>query len=96
MSSLLLTLNKILCLQLIKKETLQQVFSCEFCEISKNTFSYRTPPVAASGTCNWCAAEGIISLCWRWIFTGLLRHFQKHADVIYIFFLKLYLPTPSV
>ena len=24
------------------------VFSCEFCEISKNTFSYRTPPVAAS------------------------------------------------
>ena len=23
-------------------------FSCEFCEISKNTFSYRTPPVAAS------------------------------------------------
>ena len=23
-----------------------QVFSCEFCEISKNTFSYRTPSVA--------------------------------------------------
>ena len=33
----------------IKKETLVQVFSCEFCEISKNTFSYRTPPVTASG-----------------------------------------------
>ena len=32
----------------IKKETLAQVFACEFCEISKNTFSYRTPPVAAS------------------------------------------------
>ena len=32
----------------IKKETPAQVFSCEFCEISKNTFSYRTPPVAAS------------------------------------------------
>ena len=32
----------------IKKETLAQVFSCEFCEISKNTFSYRTPLVAAS------------------------------------------------
>ena len=32
----------------IKKETLAQVFFCEFCEISKNTFSYRTPPVAAS------------------------------------------------
>ena len=25
-----------------------QVFSCEFCEIFKNTFFYRTPPVAAS------------------------------------------------
>ena len=25
------------------------MFSCEFCEISKNTFSYRTPLVAASG-----------------------------------------------
>ena len=33
---------------LIKKETLAQVFSCKFCEISKNTFSYRTPPAAAS------------------------------------------------
>ena len=33
----------------IKKETLAQVFSCEFCEISKNTFLYRTPLVAASG-----------------------------------------------
>ena len=27
---------------------LSQVFSCEFCEIYKNTFSYRTPPVPAS------------------------------------------------
>ena len=32
----------------IKKETLAQVFSCEFCEISKNTFFQRTPLVAAS------------------------------------------------
>ena len=35
----------------IKKETLAQLFSCEFCEnceISKNTFSERTPLVAAS------------------------------------------------
>ena len=35
-------------LQLIKKETLAQVFSCDFCEISKSTFFYRTPLVAAS------------------------------------------------
>ena len=26
------------------------MFSCEFCEIFKNTFFYRTPPVAASVT----------------------------------------------
>ena len=32
----------------IEKETLAQVFSCEFCEIQKNTFSYRTPAMAAS------------------------------------------------
>ena len=31
------------------KETLAQVFSCEFCEISKNTFFYRTPLMATSG-----------------------------------------------
>ena len=32
----------------IKKEALAQVFSSEFFEISKNTFSYRSFPVAAS------------------------------------------------
>ena len=32
----------------IKKETLTQAFSCEFCEIFNNTFSYRTSRVAAS------------------------------------------------
>ena len=32
----------------IKKETLAQVFSCEFSETSKNTFFYRTPLVASS------------------------------------------------
>ena len=32
----------------IKKESLAQVFSCEFCKISKNTFFYGIPPVAAS------------------------------------------------
>ena len=32
----------------LKKKTLTQVFSYEFCEISKSAYSYRTPPVAAS------------------------------------------------
>ena len=31
------------------EKTLSHVFSCEFCEISKNTFFYRTPLVAVSG-----------------------------------------------
>ena len=34
----------------IKIETLAQVFSCEYCEISKNIFFYRTPLVVAPET----------------------------------------------
>ena len=33
----------------IKKEALAQVFLCKFCKNFKNIFSYRIPPVAASG-----------------------------------------------
>ena len=33
---------------LLKDEALEQVFSCEFCEISKNAFFHRTPLVTAS------------------------------------------------
>ena len=36
--------NKVAGLNFIEKETLPQVFSCEFYEISKNTISYRTSP----------------------------------------------------
>ena len=46
-----LFINKVVGLNLatlLKKESLAQVFPCEFCEISKNTFFYRTAPVAAS------------------------------------------------
>ena len=31
----------------IKKEVLAQVTSCEFCKIFRNTYFYRTPPLAA-------------------------------------------------
>ena len=34
---------------LLKKEALAQVVSCEFCEISKNTFFTERPQAAASG-----------------------------------------------
>ena len=45
-----------------KIESVAQVFSSEFCENSKNTFSYRTPPVAASAEvysepCQKCKME---------------------------------------
>ena len=43
-----LFLNKVAACNFIKKETLTQVFSFEFREISKNTFHYRTPLVVAS------------------------------------------------
>ena len=41
-------------LSLLKK---RQVFSCEFCEISRNTFSYKIPPVAASGMKSFSCSE---------------------------------------
>ena len=40
--------NKVKACNFIKIEALARLFFYEFCEISKNTFSYRTPPVAAS------------------------------------------------
>ena len=45
-----LFVNKVggLACNFIKRESLAQVFSCEFCESSKSTFFYRTPQVAAS------------------------------------------------
>ena len=42
---------------LLKKNTLAQVFSCEFCEISKNNYFYRTPLVATSGLCVYLTSE---------------------------------------
>ena len=45
--SFLIKLQALAC-NFIKKETLVLVFSCEFCEISKNPFFYKTHPVAAS------------------------------------------------
>ena len=50
----------------IKKEALAQVFSCEFCEISKNTFSYRAPLAAASAyvfSVNFKIAQSSSLLC---------------------------------
>ena len=47
-SLFLIKLQALIAGNFIKKEALAQVFSSEFCEISKNTFFHRTPLVAAS------------------------------------------------
>ena len=39
-------------LKVAQNSKLVEVFSCEFCEIFKNTCFYRTPLVAAFGNCN--------------------------------------------
>ena len=50
--SFLIKLQALAC-NFIKKETLAQVFSCEFFKISKYTFCYRTLPLAASERATW-------------------------------------------
>ena len=54
----------------IKKEALAQVFSSEFCEISKNTFLHRTL-VAASGFRNFVRVV-------------LKLHFNFHRNILHI------------
>ena len=54
-----------------KKKTLAQVFSCEFCKISKNTFSYRTAPVAGSLNGSWFCKQPI-----TYQFLQILTHFM--------------------
>ena len=46
--SLFLTKLETSACNFIKKETLAQVFPCEFCEIFKNIFTYTASPVAAT------------------------------------------------
>ena len=60
----------------IKKESLTQVFSCECCEISKNTFSYecflQSTLVAASE--NWESDfSSFAKIFWKDIFQGSLH-----------------------
>ena len=48
------SVKKVYACNFIKKETLAQVFSCVFCDISENTFSNRTPLVAAFCSYYYC------------------------------------------
>ena len=53
---------------LLRKKTLAQVFSCEFCEIYQNTFYYRAPLVAASGVLiNFAILEPFSNSCWSFL-----------------------------
>ena len=56
----------------IKKETLAQVFSCEFCEISKNTFFTEHL---------WDTASVIVVL---WKSFILLTHQQENFPLIFV------------
>ena len=51
------------------KKRLWHMFSCEFCKISKDTFSYKTYLVAASFL--WNTSE--------WLFTGLYKIPRKES-----------------
>ena len=51
----------------IKKETLVHMFSCEFCENSKNTFFYRTLSVA-------CLQSFVVSILLPYDFSDLDLH----------------------
>ena len=78
----------------IKIETLAQAFSCEFCKISKSTFSYRLPTVAPSAACSFIKIEiptkmffyefGKISknIFWqstsRWLLLKFICEFWEH------------------
>ena len=57
----------------VKKETLAQVFSCEFCEISKNTFFYRRPLVASPEIRN-VTGQRIFNWFLHFICIGLITH----------------------
>ena len=80
--------GKRLCQGLFKKETLAQAFSCEFCEISKNTVFYRTPPVAASvliriGT---ILSKNIKNNFQNLIFKKLLVQSDDQTDIFWKFY----------
>ena len=85
----------------IKKETLVQVSSYEFCEISKNTFSWRTPLVAAfvqslfQSVLTWVLAEMVI--VWGSWVGGTnnifrMKSYKKKKCFVDLEFFRNYLP----
>ena len=63
----------------IKKKTLAQLFSCEHCKISKNTFTYRTTPGAAFWCCiSKCSflQKFISTIVWIVFLICTLKHYM--------------------
>ena len=87
-----LIFNKVADLQFYLKKALAQVSSSEFCKISKNTFSHKTPLLAAS------SLTESFTFCWKdryyqmrkasffLQFMGFLRLLQKHNTFQFLFF----------
>ena len=75
----------------IKKETLAKMFSCEFCDIFKNTFFYRTLPVAASeqGTSKVVVTDmryfGKRNFSWIWQISFQVRKCISSRKTGYVF-----------
>ena len=72
----------------VKKEILTQAFSCEFCKISKNTFSYRAPPLAASDSPNKRKAMTQLKKHWK---TRKMVIVDVHINII---LLRLFVQLP--
>ena len=66
----------------IKEETLAQVFSCEFCEISKNTIFYRTPT-----NDSFCLQWFVFCLCLLTIRINLNQPLVCYITVQFLHFL---------
>ena len=74
-------LNKVVGLRLatLLRKRLAEAFSCEFCKISKNTFSYRTPPLPASVWSHNLCEKGPLTwaLTWRFLELPELQFLRK-------------------
>ena len=78
-------------LQLYLEQTSTQVFSCKICEIFRNTFFYRTPPVATFETKHTHASAAdllhirIGSLDWNESYEKETKHIHASAaDLLHI------------
>ena len=58
------------------------MFSCELCEISKNTFFYRTTPMTASDIL--CLRDNFIKTDWFSQFSSLFMVFKKIEASVYL------------